>query len=521
MLKAEIALADLRIDPACEGGAIVWADSRITPYPHRLLETLLVRTPGQWFMVTRERQAATAASVAISVRDVGAEEFNQLYRACLLWPLDYVLIEAAQAGCRLRVRAGVFGSVPVYARAFDDRLRLSWDPDDLLVGSLALDVEMASHRLALHSVYSARQLCVGITLLTERASLHVEPGKLRYSYPAPAEDTVPAPLPPGRDALAMFDEQLRHAVSARPLTAGRIAAELSGGMDSATVACALAAAHSGVASLGTLLDGDARQAQVQRRWLIADTLGLRDCTVDIAAYPPRVDMEPLPGQPARFYWEYYLEASTALWNLARGQGCDVLFTGIGGDELFPSYLDEAHEDSEQALEAAYRRCAEQLLTPRAWSASHSQRLFDAPASPVPMTALLAHACRAPDMLRGGLWPINPLSNPGLADFCHRLPREHRRQRAVMKQYLQARLSNDVFSRSYVKESFAYLLPQQVAAHSRTLAAQLRECALADLGVVRHQAALELLEQVATTQAETPMAVLAAFLWLERLARRVA
>lgn len=521
MLKADIALLDLSQQAQWRDGSIVLGSSRITPHAHPSLEALLVRTKGQWFAIVRERATASSSGTTAMTQDVDGEAFQQLYRRCLLWPLDYIMIEAAQAGCRMKVRAGVFGSVPVYCRATQDSVRLSWDVTDLATEPLAIDVEVACHRLAMNTVYSARQLCVGIQMLTERASLDVEPGRANYRYPAPAEDTAPTPLPAGRDALVMFEELLQRAVSARPAAANRLSLELSGGMDSGSVACALAKHLGPVASKGIVLDGDVRYPQIQRREQITSRLGLFDDTVEMNDFPPDLDIE-RPVQTKNLTREYYLEACAALWRKARAQGHDMLFTGIGGDELFPSYLDEVQQQgsSKPGREHTVKQYAEQLLTPHARSAARSLRSFDAPASPVPSTTLLAIACRAPDLVRHGLWPVNPLSDPGLVAFCHRLPREHRQGRELIRQYLQKHLGDDVFPRDYTKETFAGVLPALIAQQASSLSAQLRECALADLGLVDQRAVLTLLESVAATQASEPTTALVSFLWLERSVRQV-
>jgi len=520
MLKAQIALPDLALKVEWMDGALAMGSSRITPFPHRMLETLVICTEGQWFVAVRERLASRVSDAAVMCRNVDAETFNLLYQECLRWTLDYAMIEVAQEGCRMRVRTGVFGTVPLYVRAFGDRVMLSWDPSDVLVGPLAIDVEMASHRLALHSIYTARQICVGVTMLTERALLYMEPGRISYRYPSPAEEAASSPLPQGREALQAFGKHLQHAVSLRPMREGHVSTELSGGMDSATVACALTQSHGHIASLGILLDGDTRPSQEQRRQQIAGRLGLRDHTVEIADYPPNVDVQPTSGQAPRLYWEYYIEPSRVLWDLSRRHGCDTLFTGIGGDELFPNYFDEEPAAHIEAWQSEAPRYIEALLTPRAWSAANGLHNFDAPPSVVSPTALLAHASRAPDILRHGLWPINPLSDPSLVAFCHRLPKEDRQGREVMRQFLGQHLGDGVFPQGYVKESFGHVLPNAIALNARAIASQLRECALADLGLVQRKAALDLLDHVATTRARVPMAVLATFLWLERLARQV-
>jgi asparagine synthase (glutamine-hydrolysing) len=519
MLKADIALPDLSHQPLWRNESIVFGNSRITPYAHPSLEALLVQTQGQWFAMVRERAVGHESPVA--TQSVDGETFQELYRQCLLWPLDYLMIEAAQAGTRMKIRAGVFGSLPLYCRATQDKVRLSWDVTDLATEPLAIDAEIASHRLAMNTVYSARQLCVGIQLLTERASLDIEPGRANYRYPAAARETFPAPLLAGRDALAMFEELLQRAVSARPAAAERISLELSGGMDSGSVACALAERYGPVASKGILLDGDVRHPQIERRQLIARRLGLFDDTIEMAAYPPDLDLRHV--DPTRnLTREYYLEACSALWRKALVQGHDMLFTGIGGDELFPRYLDEVQAQQPARPERAneVKLYAEQLLTPQARSAAHSLRGFDAPVSPVPSTTLLAIACRAPDLARHGLWPVNPLSDPHLVDFCHRLPREYRQGRELIRLYLQKHLGSDAFPRDYTKETFAGVLPALISRHAPALAEQLSDCALADLGLVDHRAVLTLLDAVATTQASAATTAFVSFLWLERSVRQV-
>ncbi|HEX7814564.1 asparagine synthase-related protein [Dyella sp.] len=521
MLKARITLCDLLLEATRQGESIVFGGSHITAHAHALLESVLVKTRGQWFFVVRERLAAGAIARAVQDREVSPETFGKLYNECLLWPLDYVLIEVAQAGCRMRLRSGVLGSVPVYCRATHDKATVSWDFTDLATGSTAVDTEIAAHRLAMHTVYSARQLYVGVHLLTERATLDIEPGKASFRYPTPIQESIPSPLADDIDALQVFGSLLQRVVSSRPLMTGRLALELSGGMDSASVACALASRYVGIASKGILLDGEVRQPQVERRQWIVERLGLHDETVEISAFPPIIDLQQMSAT-SNLYWEYYLEACAALWSLARSQGRDTLFTGIGGDELFPSYLNEmpGHLLGKTSRAADIQHCALSLLTPRALGAANSLRGFDAPLSPVPATSLLAHACRAPDLLRHGMWPVNPLSDPNLVAFCHRLPRGSRQGRELMRQYLESHLGSNVFARDYTKETFADVLPGQIALHADTLAIQLRECALADLGLINHKAVLALLDTVVVTRAQAPTAALASFLWLERGVRQI-
>lgn len=517
-----MALADLSFEPTWHEGRVTIGRSHVAPYTHAMLETVLVRAPGRWFLVVRERKADSNGDTnthtpVVDVRDDAT--FHSLHQQCLLWPLDYIMVEAAQAGHRLRIRAGLLGTAPIYCRVMDDQVTLSWDSRDFASSPAMIDMEVASHQLALHTTYAARQLYTGVVMLTERASLHVEPGRARYRYPEAMEEGAPA-QDDGEDMLPHFSEALMRAVSLRPWPEQGVSLELSGGMDSATVAVTLARLHGDIDSKGILLDGEVRDPQVRRRRLIAERLGLSDHTVDIASYPPGLDLGPSP-EPYGFSREFYLEACSALWTSAREKGRHTLFTGVGGDELFPAYLDEVSVGTAKGPVWARdaRSYAEGLLTPRALAAARSRPLFDAPTSPVPVTSLLANACRSADLLKHGQWPVHPLSDPRLAYMCHRLPRSSREGREIMRRYLESHLGGDVFPKGYLKETFAHVLPPLIAQHAGSLAAQLKECALADLGLVDREAIIALLDTIAETRSHPATSAFASFLGLERCARQ--
>jgi asparagine synthase (glutamine-hydrolysing) len=518
VLKADIAWSDLSQDPVWQTDDIVLGNGRIVPYKHLALETLLVRTEGRWFAVVRERHASASFRDVAVDEVVTAERFDQLYRACLLWPLDYVMIEVAQQGRRVKLRAGVLGSAPVYCRATDQKLFISWDFADFLSDKLPIDFEVASSILALKQVYSARQICIGVHLLTERATFYLEPGRAKYRYPAEFEVPSPSPAQERADAVVAFGQLLQRAIAMRPMTADRIVVELSGGMDSAAVACALAAMHGSITSQGILIGGDHRLPQIERRQKITTKLGLLDETVDIDILAPSLDLR--PGSRNEYVnTEYYLEAFEALWRAASAQGRDLMFTGLGGDELFmgPDASEEGTITGDlKVTEPQFY--ASQLLTPRALSAARSAHAFDAPAGPVP--SVMASASKAHHLMQHGMWLINPLSDPSLMIFCYQLSPEHRSKRGTMRQYLSTCLGEEVFPNSYTKETFAQVLPMLITKQKVAIATQLRECALADLGLIDRNAVLALLDEVANGQLVAQTSPLVNFLWLERFVRQL-
>ena len=239
MIKANIAFSDLAEAPQWRDRCLHVGQSSITPYFHLALETVVVRTRGRWFAMIRERVAGRPVVAPGQLQTVDEERFDQAHQDALLWPLDYLMVEVAQDGCRIKLRAGVFGTAPVYCRATDTGISVSYDLADFLSQPCVLDAGVVSRRLGMHADYSARQVCAGVLLLTERAVLFARPGEMRYQYPPAIEPTTPSREPLPDYGVAAFSSWLSQAVQARPAEPGRAAVELSGGMDSATVACAL------------------------------------------------------------------------------------------------------------------------------------------------------------------------------------------------------------------------------------------------------------------------------------------
>lgn len=522
MIKASISFSDLAAVPQLRNGQVHVGNSRIIPYSHRSLETLVICTEGRWFMTVRERMADRQQGTSGQLEVVSEERFEQLHREALLWPLDYLMVEVAQAGSRLKLRAGVLGTAPVYLRATETDMTVSYDLADFLTRPCALDAWIVSRRLGMHADYSARQICAGVLLLTERAVVFARPGDVRYQYPPAVEPALPESESEQEDSVASFDAWLSQAVQARPLEVGCAAIELSGGMDSATVACALGERSKSLTSLGILLDGNESQ-QRHRREAVVRSLGLSDHTIAMFEFPPSLDLRPTVGRIEYPLADFYLEAFESLWDAARARRCNVLITGLGGDQLFPVYLHELQSENAtgNAIVASAQRRADALLTPAALEASRALPGIDAPPGPLQASLLASNLCQSPHLLRRGLWPISPLGDPVLVSRCQRLPFPSRRDRGTMREYLARQLGPEIFALGYTKETFAPVLPALISGQAKQIRTQLEQCALADMGLVDRNAALDLLDDLVRTRERSLTAPLASFLWMERFVRQFA
>ncbi|WP_234685152.1 adenine nucleotide alpha hydrolase family protein [Bradyrhizobium monzae] len=527
MLKACLRIRDLELfDPVANGSSISIGDSYIHPFHHQSLESFLLKTSEQWFVVTRERlrsEAHLSAPIAVAA-NVSANHFRQCYQESLNWPLDFIIVEAARSGGRLRVRAGQLGSLPIYFTV-EERIRsvtLSWDFADFLRESRALDTEVIAHHLAMRTFYSARQACLGVNLLTVGASLYVDTSDTLFDCgPRRSLPDAHAGLTT-TDAIREFHQLLHEVVVSRPTNCGASAVELSGGMDSASVAIAVGEGVGSLTCGGILLGDESSPNQTDRRNSIVAALNCRDYAIEMNAHMPAIDLNLDLIHHLPLVSEYYLEAFDALWGRFRDAGCEIIWSGIGGDELFFRYSGEdgeARSPSSRCFDIAVGH-AEALLTRRGLDAARSSFLFSAPPGVIASTTLIGKLCHARPLAMRGLWPVTPLGDPRLINFSATLPLELRANKQMLRLCMRVRNGLEMFPRDYKKESFELVLPRAISARADSLACQLKSCALADLGLVSPDSVMTLLNKVIATREFSATSALVRFLWAERFARQL-
>lgn len=523
MLRGTLAITDLaqRL-PVFDGEGIALGASTAQSLRVPALESYLVDAgPSRWFYVVRERAREPFedgyGAHHHTVRDI--DRYATLLRAALTWPLDHVVLEVVrgQWGAKLRVATGPHGTLPLYFTARRSEIAISWDFCELLRAQKhAIDFEIAAHILALDTVYASRQACTGISMLTERSNLYFDGSQTRLTYPAPAPANYSTLALDVDDVGKAFRQLFETALARRPSQPKQWAVELSGGMDSTCVAAGAARSTmpGSLRTAGISVLGRSAIEQSVRVRRIIEALDTVDYRVPIADAMPDLCPEPRSCELEPPLSEFYREAFQRIWSEMAKQGATELFSGIGGDELAPVY--------EDAPGAAVLQPSPPfaILTPRARDAASTCLPDHAPPSRIPSTSLLAHACRSPYLVRSGLWPVNLLCDPDLIDFCHSLPDAHRLGRKPLRRYCEGILGNDLFRPGYKKETFAAVLPQAVIHHHRAIALQLRDSALAAIGLVDLPAVHALLEHVVATRDEAGCGQLAFFLALERFARQL-
>lgn len=468
------------------GDAWTCGASRIEPFGNPALEhVLVVRTDRAAAHVTvRESRAGEPAVRAGAPVPVLADdtEYERLLARARAWDLAATTVEIGPG--TVRVHAGPTGVAPVYltvapstgSPADSSRtggldvpvvLHGSWDPVDLRPYVDVTDLNPAEvvRWVTYLGHYSAATIFRTVVKVTERATATWTPAPppgpngatggtspdvtdagVTVTYPPPAAHAAPRRLRPGADPVGHFADLLDHITALRPLDPGRLAVELSGGLDSANVAASIARTYPApgraVRSVALIVEGAAGEQQQRRRKELLDRFSLHpDREYPIAdAYPFR------PGGPRRTGTVFspvdgtYAEATAQIYADLAADGVSCVATGIGGDEAMSLSADERHTagtDWPTRPLPGYlgARCAPLLALRESGTA---------PAPVLTFSTLLGLACRSPEMMRHGLWPISPLAAPAVQRLGESLPVAWRLHKRLLRERLaRLGLSHDV------------------------------------------------------------------------------
>jgi asparagine synthase (glutamine-hydrolysing) len=389
--------------------------------------------------------------------------------------------------------AGPLGVAPLYLATCGERLIGSWDPADLASFAEPDDLSPAvlTRLLTRRHRYSAATLFSRITRLTAGATLQwSRTSGLRLRYPAPVRHiSKPRRLRPGAEPVAHFAKLMNQVVhDAFDGLRGTVAVELSGGLDSASVA--LSAASLPIASLsagqvlsgGLIVAGRAGLDQEIRRRIIVNHLGLRDITVPANDHLPlspggsrTVDRTHYPDT------DVYQEAFDALRGRLRAAGARFVLTGYGGDEIM------SRTPAERPRPTTPPRLPP-WLDQRARDALADVDADCSPVTAVALPTLVVFAARHPAYLRAGLWPVAPFTASELSRFGRSLPVEWRTGKELLRQRLARTGLPTTVTHPQRPESFAATMNRALRRHAPALLADMLERSLLiDRGFVRRTA----------------------------------
>jgi Asparagine synthase len=409
----------------------------------------------------------------------------------------HVSLEISPAGITASV--GYCGVAPLYVCASGSRVRGSWNVAQLRAGMRLDDLcdRVVLRGLTRQHRYSSDTLFRTVHRLTERATATVGPAGVRVTYPEPVEHITRARgVRPGVDIVAAFTELLQVAVQRSTVPGSRVGVELSGGVDSATVALAVAAAVScgAVRSYGLVLDGAVGREQRQRRQVILDELGWSDVTVEAREHPPFAPTGiRSSGQAHDPLGAFYREAFDALRDQAADDDITVMFSGLCGDELM------ALRPTETTTPLPQPRPLVPWLGQRALAAVAELDANLAPVGVLPLPTLMAFALHNPTYLDAGILPVAPLADPALLRLAEQLPVSWRRGKALLRAGLARSGLPRRVTRPASPETFSELMQRGLRRHGLPLLhGMLRNSVLIETGFVDHAALTTAYEQASTS-----------------------
>ncbi|MDX8031214.1 asparagine synthase-related protein [Lentzea sp. BCCO 10_0856] len=471
-------------------GRWVCGRSWIKPFKHPLVEQFCVANGRSTLLVTRERQTSVlSAPVPDDVTCVDAPTYEKYLSEMREWPLEYLVVEHHHEDGAFSIRAGQWGSAPVYLVEATQRLRGTWSLPALrpYIRADQLNALEVVRGLTYRLRYSRETYLEGVFQLTERAEAEYTKDRgLQLRYPEPAKHALPRDVRDDVDLVGVFEQELDRAVTAWPFAPGETAVELSGGMDSANVAMTLAAlGHRDVQAYALIFGGDIGEQQLRRRREMIEHCGFADMRIDALDHPP---LKPFgaraSGEPLHPLAQPYHEGLEHVLDLARSRGVRTVFTGDGGDQLFS--LREA-EWSALGSSPGRNNPHRPLPTWLGERAVEQLEYLDSnlpPATVLNPSALLGFASRTPQYLEAGMWQVSPLCSPRLAGFCEQLPLGWRKHKRLARERLRRLGFSDDVVNPALRENFTHVMEYALAEFGMPLLEkQLDHSILVDLGYV--------------------------------------
>ncbi|EWC60832.1 hypothetical protein UO65_3885 [Actinokineospora spheciospongiae] len=441
-----------------------------------MLEHAAVTDGVSTFVAVRERAREVAGFGPAQVfTTTDTPTYRRLLDEIKAWPLDFVLVECTPTA-GFRITSGTWGTAPLYLTDAGGRLRGSWSLPDLRQQfSLdALDERSVARLLTERTRYARETLFQGVHMLTERAHATYGDNGLVMRYPAPAEHALPREVRDDVDVVEVYRRVLSGAVYARPFDPRASAVELSGGMDSASVAVTLAEEHHGeVLAYALAIGGEAGEQQLRRRAEMLRHLGFLDLIVDALPLAP---FNPDGARARRMFVEPgaepYHEAVGAILAAARDRGVRTVFTGDGGDELL------SLRGNEWASVGKVRgRFSDHERLP-AWLGRRTLDQLDAvdddlaPPTVINEATLLGFALRSPQFLDAGIWPVSPLCSPRLIRFAEQLPVPWRVDKHICRERFRRIGFSDDARYPHLRENFRHVMGAGLREYGMPLLAEL-------------------------------------------------
>lgn len=459
-----------------------------------MVQVRALQSPGRAAFFFREE--AGTRPMDPGLRMVGDEAIDAELAALATHPLDFTFLLIDRRAARVQIGCGAWGTAPLHLIADDQVLHGHWDVSELysVLPSRSFDARGVCAILGGEGLpYGPRTIFPGLYLLPERAQACWQPavrGDVEIRVPPAVPRLLARKTRRDADVSGAFLDVVGQSIARWLAPDGApVFCELSGGLDSALVACLASGMRRPTFSLGIGLPGNMGRAQARRRSEVIAFASLVDTTVPIRDHLPFSDRtsryrnrRSAPGH------EFYGEAFESLIASAAGRGGDLILTGIGGDELCSlsrAEWDAARSGREPQGNAPAGTLPDFIVPTVADDFRASPGSMDVwPRGYVARSVLEANLSGNPLYLRRGCWPANPLASPVVRRFTEFLPVSWRVDRAIERRALRRLGLSSRVSRPRSRETFAPVMTSCLRrAARRWLIDLFAESRLAAMGIV--------------------------------------
>ncbi|MBY5378949.1 asparagine synthase-related protein [Rhizobium leguminosarum] len=292
--------------------------------------------------------------------------------------------------------------------------------DDFLARWLTLQPKQYNNGTIFKNIH---RTTINTETLVTRDKIRISEMDLRVS-------TYPRQLRTPERAQEFLFQMLTETLTRRRLEFGKTAVEVSGGLDSSVVAVAAAAVLPNPIAASIVVGSDI-QNQTTRQGVLARKLGLDHVTVDVWAHLPfAAGSARFASLETSYLAESFYEAFHDLTQILKTRGIDTILTGMGGDEAFPLFADEA--DTSHSVKPLARPS---FIRPKTYQLAELPPVTRNFITSYHGSAALGVANRAERFLNQGIWQVNPFLEPEIIQFGSSLPLALRNQRSILSNIL--------------------------------------------------------------------------------------
>lgn len=465
-------------------GSFYLGRNSIRPYESDWLESFAISCGSKTLVVVREASSRGHFNLSGQAKISFVDQFyyDRLKRDVKDWPLGVVFIEIDARVKRIEFFAGAYCPAPLYFLMNENTVEVSWNPKHLLKkNSLNFFDPFFCAEVLEQLDYGYRTLFTNIFKLP-RKGIFVFEGNNFEIIPPEDEKLFPGRVVEDENELAeTFLDFLQKTIERWPIYGEGVAAELSGGFDSALISLVLKnlRGSEGLLTAGMIFPDKCGAQQISRRQELIEKAGFTDISVQMKEYLPYNDVFSNLYQPLWCPEEIYQYGLRTMLRKLKAKGASAVFCGLGGDEL--TLLTEGEQS---LLRQPKRTVSSFSLLEEKYLQRSQEKIW--PDMEISVSTLIAMEVRNIVFLEEGLWPINPFALQEINQFCRSLPMLWRKDRRIFKEIFKLSGMSASYLNPSLKENFSGTMDMALVEHEKNLKSLFEAPLLCEAGIVNRE-----------------------------------